>query len=66
MNVDFIAASFVRRPQDVLDLRELLKSKGKEHIKIVAKIENHEGGKQFEREILRLLMVLWLPGEILG
>ncbi|HHU80030.1 MAG: pyruvate kinase [Bacilli bacterium] len=53
VNVDFIAASFVRRPQDVLDLRELLKSKGKEHIKIVAKIENHEGVNNLE-EIIKV------------
>lgn len=42
--VDYIAASFVRRKQDVLDLRELLKKydiSGK--IKIISKIENTEG-----------------------
>ena len=42
--VDFIAASFVRRRQDVLDLKALLKeydTSGK--IKIIAKIENTEG-----------------------
>jgi pyruvate kinase len=43
MDVDFIAASFVRRRQDVLDIKEILKAKGNEHIQIIAKIENQEG-----------------------
>lgn len=42
-DVDFIAASFTRRKQDVLDIREILKQEGKEHIQIIAKIENQEG-----------------------
>lgn len=42
-DVDYIAASFVRRKQDVLDLRKLLKDNGGESIKIISKIENIEG-----------------------
>ncbi|SET44669.1 pyruvate kinase [Oceanobacillus limi] len=42
-NVDFIAASFVRRPSDVLDIKELLEKHNAEHIKIIPKIENQEG-----------------------
>ncbi|GEL76852.1 pyruvate kinase [Tenuibacillus multivorans] len=42
-DVDFIAASFVRRPSDVLDIRELLENNQAEHIKIIPKIENREG-----------------------
>lgn len=41
--VDFIAASFVRRPQDVLEIRELLETHQGEYIKIIPKIENQEG-----------------------
>ncbi len=41
--VDFIAASFVRRPSDVLEIRELLEQHGAEHIHIIPKIENREG-----------------------
>lgn len=41
--VDFIAASFVRRASDVLEIRELLKKHGAEHIHIIPKIENQEG-----------------------
>ena len=40
--VDFIAHSFVRSKQDVLDVREVLASFGSD-IKIIAKIENQEG-----------------------
>lgn len=40
---DYIAASFVRRASDVLDIRELLESAGGGGIGIIAKIENGEG-----------------------
>lgn len=42
-DVDFIAASFVRRPSDVLEIRELLEKNNADHIKIIPKIENREG-----------------------
>ncbi|MFQ3781728.1 pyruvate kinase [Staphylococcus saprophyticus] len=41
--VDFIAASFVRRPSDVLDIRKLLEAKQNKNISIIPKIENQEG-----------------------
>lgn len=42
-DVDMIALSFVRRKEDVLEVKDLLKSIGKEDIEIIAKIENQEG-----------------------
>ncbi len=42
-DLDFIAASFVRRPQDIKDIRNILAAKGNDHIKIISKIENQEG-----------------------
>lgn len=42
-NVDFIAASFVRRASDVLDIRQLLEKHNATHIQIIPKIENQEG-----------------------
>ncbi len=42
-NVDFIAASFVRRADDVLKIRKILAEEGKSSISIIAKIENQEG-----------------------
>ncbi|KRM55977.1 pyruvate kinase [Lacticaseibacillus sharpeae] len=41
--INFIAASFVRKPQDVLDIRELLEEKHAEYVQIFPKIESQEG-----------------------
>ena len=41
-DIDFIAHSFVRNKQDVLDIKEILDAKGSD-IRIIAKIENQEG-----------------------
>lgn len=40
--VDFIAASFVRKPEDVLEIRKILEEVNTD-IQIIAKIENQEG-----------------------
>ena len=48
--VDMVAASFVRKASDVEMIRDVLGPKGA-HIKIVSKIENHEGLHNFD-EIL--------------
>ncbi|MGL4949520.1 MAG: pyruvate kinase [Anaeroplasmataceae bacterium] len=42
-DVDYIAASFIRRKQDIIDLRNFLKENNGESIKIISKIENIEG-----------------------
>lgn len=41
--VDFIAASFVRKASDVTNLRQLLAENGGSDIQIICKIENQEG-----------------------
>ena len=41
--VDFIAASFVSRKQDIVDLKEFLAAHGGSHIDVIAKIENRTG-----------------------
>ena len=38
-NIDFIAASFVRKATDILEIRQLLDSNNGSHIQIIAKIE---------------------------
>lgn len=48
-DVDFIAASFVRSAQDVVDLQNFLDHNGGHEIKIIAKIENHEGIANFDQ-----------------
>jgi pyruvate kinase len=41
--VNYIAASFVRKPEDVLEIRAILKAEGVEHVQIIPKIESQEG-----------------------
>jgi len=50
-DVDFVAASFVRRKEDVIALRKFLDYNGGHSIKIISKIENLEGIENFS-EIL--------------
>ena len=47
-DVDFVAASFVRCKQDVIDLRKFLDYHGGHAIKIISKIENIEGINNFD------------------
>jgi pyruvate kinase len=46
-NVDFIAASFVRKASDVEEIRDVLGPKGS-NIKIISKIENQEGIQNYD------------------
>lgn len=41
--INFIAASFVRKAQDVLDIREILEDTNMTHVQIYPKIESQEG-----------------------
>ena len=50
--IDFIAASFVRKPGDVLEIRRILEEHGAD-IDIIAKIENRAGVKNID-EILKV------------
>ncbi|KAG5929768.1 Pyruvate kinase [Claviceps africana] len=45
-NVDMVFASFIRRAQDIKDIREVLGEDGKQ-IQIIAKIENRQGLNNF-------------------
>jgi len=45
--VDWVALSFVRNPQDVLEIKELISSTGKQ-VPVIAKIEKHEAIEQME------------------
>lgn len=45
--VDWVALSFVRNPQDIIEIKELISSTGKS-VPVVAKIEKHEAIEQME------------------
>lgn len=45
--VDWIALSFVRNPQDILEIKDLISSAGKS-IPVIAKIEKHEAIQQMD------------------
>ena len=46
---DIIAVSFVRSPLDIIAIKGILKQHNASHIKIIAKIENHEGVENFDK-----------------
>lgn len=52
-NIDYIAASFIRRPSDILEITEILEKEDKMHVQIIPKIENQEGVDNLE-EILAI------------
>ncbi|GBF78006.1 pyruvate kinase [Paenibacillus sp. 598K] len=41
--VEMIAASFVRKAEDIYEIRQLLEEQGAPHVQIISKIENEEG-----------------------
>ncbi|GAA3020338.1 pyruvate kinase [Tetragenococcus solitarius] len=52
-DINYIAASFVRKAQDVLDIREILEETGMTHVQIFPKIESQEGIDNID-EILKV------------
>ena len=50
--VDFLAASFVRRAQDVEAIRKIFAEHGNTHTKIISKIENQEGVDNLDEIII--------------
>ncbi len=50
-DVDFIAASFVRKASDVVEIKKLLEKYGGQDINVIAKIENRQGIKNIDNII---------------
>ncbi len=48
-NVDFIAASFIRNSEDVMQIRNFLDKNNGNNIQIISKIENNEGLINFDK-----------------
>ncbi|KDR94886.1 pyruvate kinase [Peptoclostridium litorale DSM 5388] len=51
--IDFVAASFIRKAEDVLDIRRVLEENGGNDISVISKIENAEGVENAD-EILQV------------
>ena len=51
--IDFVAASFARTAEDILEIRRLFSQEGRTNISIIAKIENMQGVQNID-EILRV------------
>ncbi|MEW9123538.1 MAG: pyruvate kinase [Thermotaleaceae bacterium] len=49
--IDFIAASFVRKPEDVFEIRKILEEHNGVDIQIISKIENQEGVENIDEII---------------
>jgi pyruvate kinase len=61
--VDFIAHSFVRSKQDVLDVQAVL-DEYKSHIKIIAKIENEEGVENIDEILENVYGIMVARGDL--
>ncbi len=51
MDLDFLAASFVRNANDLKEIRAVLEAKGNDHIQIVSKIESQDGVENIDEII---------------
>ncbi len=48
-DIDFIAASFIRKDEDIFQIRKILEENFGEHIEIISKIENQEGVNNIDK-----------------
>ena len=62
-NIEFIAHSFVRSKQDVLDVQSILNEAGSE-IKIIAKIENQEGVDNIDEILENVYGIMVARGDL--
>ena len=51
--IDYIAASFIRKADDVISIRRILDEKNADHIMIISKIENRQGVENID-EIIKV------------
>jgi pyruvate kinase len=62
-DIDFIAHSFVRSKQDILDLQAIL-DEADSHIKIIAKIENQEGVDNIDEILENVYGIMVARGDL--
>ena len=63
-DIDFIAASFVRSAEDVVNMRKFIDYNGGHAIRIIAKIENNEGVKNFSEILSRADGIMVARGDM--
>ncbi|MEL7604165.1 MAG: pyruvate kinase, partial [Bacillota bacterium] len=63
-DVDFVAASFVRRKEDIIAMRKFLDYHGGHDIRIIAKIENLEGIDHFDEILLHADGIMVARGDM--
>ena len=51
-DVDFIAASFVRKAEDVVEIKKVLEKHGGHGVKVISKIENRQGVQNIDEIIM--------------
>lgn len=67
LNVDMVFASFIRKPDDVREIRECLVAANPEvggRIQIISKIENHEGVQKFDDILMETSGVMVARGDL--
>ncbi len=47
-DIDYIAASFIQRADDVVEIKRFLEKEGAGHVRVLAKIENEEGVRNLD------------------
>ena len=62
--VEYIAASFIRKAEDVRNLKKLLEENGGAQIKIISKIENQEGLENFDEILTETDAVMVARGDV--
>lgn len=62
-DIDFIAASFVRKGSDIDNIRQVLGERGK-YIKIISKVENQEGIQNFDEILHKTDAVMVARGDL--
>ena len=62
-NIDFIAHSFVRSKEDILDIQKILDESGS-HIKLIAKIENQQGIDNLEEILIHSYGAMIARGDL--
>ncbi len=62
--IDFIAASFVNTPEDIKEIKEILKANNAEHIKIFAKIESQYAVDHFDEIVAETDGVMVARGDL--